>query len=243
VLLLWAEAVARSFISPTWLTYRQAQALGAQVRRGETGTMVIYADRLKRQDRDDTGQEHEVSIPFMKSYVVFNLEQIDGLPEAFQKPAQPSLTPAQRVADAERFIATTGAVIEYGGHRACYIPSQDRVLMPSFEHFRNREAYYATLAHELIHWTGHPTRTNRDFASHRWGDAGYAFEELVADLGAAFICADLALTPEPHSDHASYVQHWLKTLQSDTRFIFAAAAYAQRAADYLHAKVSGQLIQ
>jgi antirestriction protein ArdC len=240
VLLLWAEAVTRNFTSPTWLTYRQAQALGAQVRRGEKGTIVVYADRLTRQDQDDTDQEREVSIPFVRAYTVFNAGQIDGLPETFQRSALSSLVPAQRLAHAERFIASTGAVIEHGGNHACYIPSQDRVLMPVFERFHDREAYYGTLIHELIHWTGHSARLDRTFGQQRWGDQAYALEELVAEIGAAFICTDLALTPEPRPDHASYIAHWLQALQNDSRFIFAAAAHAQRAADFLHATISGE---
>jgi hypothetical protein len=130
--------------------------------------MVIYADRVTRQDREGRGQEHEVSIPFIKSYTVFNTEQIDRLPKAFQGPTQPSLDPAQRLSHAERFIASTGAVIALGGPHACYIPSQDRVLMPAFERFRDGLAYYATVAHELIHWTGHPARLDRTFGQQRW---------------------------------------------------------------------------
>lgn len=240
VLLLWAEALARSFTSPNWFTYRQAQALGAQVRRGEKGTTIIYADRITRQDQNDSGQDHEISIPFMRAYTVFNAGQIDGLPETFQRPTTPSLDPAQRLTHAERFIASTGARVEHGGNRAFYIPSQDRVLMPAFERFHDREAYYGTLIHELVHWTGHSARLDRTFGQKRWGDPAYALEELVAELGAAFICADLALTPEPRPDHASYIAHWLHALQNDRRFIFVAAAHAQRAADFLHATASGE---
>jgi antirestriction protein ArdC len=140
------------------LTYRQAQALGAQVRRDERGTLVVYADRLTRQVQDDTGQEREVSIPFVRAHTVFNAGQLDGLPKTFQGPGLPSLDLAQRPAYVEPFIACTGVVIEHGGDHACYIPSRDHVLMPAFERFLDPEAYYGTLIHELVHWTGHSTR-------------------------------------------------------------------------------------
>lgn len=141
---------------------------------------------------------------------------------------------AQRIDHAEAFFSATGADIRHGGNSAHYSGRTDHVQMPAFEAFRSPEAYYATLAHELSHWTKHPKRLDRDFGRKRWGDEGYAKEELVAELGAAFLCADLALTPEPGVDHAAYIQSWLKVLKEDKRAIFSAAAHAQRAADFLH---------
>jgi antirestriction protein ArdC len=117
--------------------------------------------------------------------------------------------------------------------------TEDRVQMPPFETFKDAESYYATLAHEVTHWTRHPTRLGRDFGRKRWGDEGYAMEELVAELGAAFLSVDLDLTPEPRADHAAYIAHWLKVLKQDKRAIFSAAAHAQRAADYLN-RLQGQ---
>jgi antirestriction protein ArdC len=134
----------------------------------------------------------------------------------------------------ECFFSATGAIVRHGGNRAYYSVSTDHVQMPPLESFRDAGAYYATLGHETTHWTKHPTRLDRDFGRKRWGDEGYAMEELVAELGAAFLCADLELTPELRGDHASYIDHWLKALKSDSRAIFAAASHAQRAADFLH---------
>jgi antirestriction protein ArdC len=122
----------------------------------------------------------------------------------------------------------------HGGSRACYVFSTDNVHMPCLDCFRDAESYYATLLHELTHWTRHETRLNREFGRKRWGDEGYAAEELVAELGAAFLCADLGVTPEPREDHASYLASWLMVLKQDKRAIFTAAAHAQRAADFLH---------
>jgi antirestriction protein ArdC len=140
----------------------------------------------------------------------------------------------QRIEHAERFVAATGATIRHGGNLACYVLSQDEVRLPPFESFRDAESYYAILAHELTHWTRHPSRLNRDFGRKRFGDEGYAMEELVAELGSALLSADLDLTPEPRADHASYIASWLKVLRDDKRAIFTAASHAQRAASYLH---------
>jgi antirestriction protein ArdC len=170
----------------------------------------------------------------MKGYTVFNCEQIDGLPPHFTAAPAPALPAFERIAAAEQFVANTRADIRHGGNRAYYAIDADRVQLPPFESFRDAESYYATLLHELTHYTRHPTRLAREFGRKRWGDAGYAAEELVAELGAAFLCADLGVTPEPRADHASYLASWLEVLKNDKRAIFTAASHAQRAADYLH---------
>ena len=179
------------------------------------------------------GEESERDIPFLKGYTVFNVEQIDGLPAHFTAPAAPQLDPVQRIEQAERFFAATGATVRHGGNQAFYSVTSDAVQMPSFETFRDAESYYATLAHEMTHWTRHPSRLDRSFGRKRFGDEGYAMEELVAELGAAFLSADLGLTPEPREDHAAYIGHWLTVLKNDKRAIFTAASHAQRAADFL----------
>jgi len=147
--------------------------------------------------------------------------------------ATPSITKSSS------FFAATGADVRHGGGCAFYAPGPDFVQMPVFESFRDPEAYYATLGHELTHWTRHPARLDRDFGRRRHGDAGYAREELVAEIGAAFLCADLGLALEPREDHAAYVASWLEVLRDDKRFIFSAAAHAQRAVDFLHAAGEG----
>ena len=235
VLLLWGEAVANGYSAPIWMTYKQAQELGAQVKKGEHGALVVYADRFTKTETNEKGEAFEREIPFMKGYTVFNVEQIDGLPaHYYAQPAQP-LPAAQRIETAERFAVSTGAEVRHGGNRAFYAPARDFVQMPPFEAFKDPESYYATLTHELTHWTGHVSRCARDFEKgHRFGSEGYAFEELIAELGAAFLCADLGITPEPREDHAAYLAHWLQVLKADKRAIFTAAAHAQRAADYLH---------
>ncbi|MXN54214.1 hypothetical protein GR158_24240 [Shinella sp. AETb1-6] len=170
----------------------------------------------------------------MKGYTVFNVEQIEGLPEEYTRPAHVRLDPVQRNAVADAFFAATGADISHGGNRAFYAEGADRIQLPPFETFRDAESYYATLAHEGTHWTKHKSRLDRDLGPKRWGDEGYAAEELVAELGAAFLCADLGITPEVREDHAAYIGNWLTILKGDKRAIFTAAAHAQREVDFLH---------
>jgi antirestriction protein ArdC len=234
VLMLWADSVSKGFVCPIWMTYRQASELGANVRKGEHGSPVVYADRIKRTETNANGEDVETAIPFLKGYTVFNCEQIEGLPAHFYPTPPPAAVIPERISAAETFAANTHAEIRLGGNRAYYSVTDDHVRLPLFESFRDVESYYATMLHELTHWTRHESRLKREFGRKRWGDAGYAAEELVAELGAAFLCADLGITPEPREDHAGYLASWLEVLKNDTRAIFTAAAHAQRAADFLH---------
>lgn len=234
VLMLWSAAMEKDFSAPIWMTFRQAQELGGNVRKGEKGELVVYANTLTRTEENDRGEEVEHAIPYMKGYTVFNVEQIEGLPSHYYQLAQAVLDPVQRIEHAERFFAATGADIRHGGNQAYYAIGEDRVQLPPFESFRDAESYYATMAHEVTHWTRHPKRLDRSFGRKSWGDEGYAQEELVAELGAAFLCADLGITPEVRDDHVAYIESWLKVLKNDKRAIFAAAAHAQRAADFLN---------
>ena len=235
ILMLWAAATAQGFAAPIWMTYRQASELGAHVRKGEKGSPVVYANKLVRTETDEvTGDESERTIPYMKGYTVFNVEQIEDLPAHYYAKAEPRFDPPARIDHADAFFTALGADIRHGGNQAYYAVGLDYVQMPPFETFRDAESYYATLAHECTHWTRHPSRLERDFGRKRWGDEGYAMEELVAELGAAFLCADLELELAIRDDHAAYIASWLKVLKQDKRAIFTAAAHAQRAADYLH---------
>ncbi|MFT3941554.1 ArdC family protein [Rhodopseudomonas sp.] len=235
VLMLWQAALASGYGAPIWMTFKQAVDLGGHVRKGEKGNLVVYANCIHRTEADAaTGEETETEIPFMKGYTVFNVDQIDGLPEHFYAKPAPRSATIERIARAEAFFAATGAEIHHGGNRACYIISQDRIDLPPIEAFRDAESYYATRAHETIHWTRHVSRLNREFGRKRWGDEGYAMEELVAELGSAFLSADLELTPEVREEHAAYIGNWLQVLKRDKRAIFTAASYAQRAVDFLH---------
>ena len=235
VLLLWIEAHASGYVSPSWMTYKQAQALGAQVRKGERGaTVVYYGDSRKTVHDDASDEDREKAFRFLKTYTVFNVAQIDGLPERFH--AVPEPTPeVERIEAAEAFFARIPAIVNHGGDKAYYIPSADRIQLPPFAAFHDAHGYYATRGHETCHWTRHESRLDRNFGREKWGDEGYAREELVAELGAAFLAADLGLAIEPRPDHASYIASWIKVLQNDSRAIVQAAAHAERAVAYLHA--------
>jgi antirestriction protein ArdC len=169
----------------------------------------------------------------MKGYSVFNVDQIEGLPASYYETSGPVLDPVARIDNAEKFFAATKADIRHAGNQAYYAAGSDHIQMPPFETFRDAQSYYATLAHETTHWTRHKSRLDRSFGRERFGDEGYAREELVAELGSAFLCADLKIALEPRADHSAYIASWLKVLEGDKRAIFSAAAHAQRAADYL----------
>ena len=241
VVMLWSAAMLKGYGAPIWLTFRQVQELGGHVRKGETGELVVYADRITRTKTNEKGEETDREIPFLKGYTVFNAEQCEDLPPHYTAKAEaPALTPLQRFEAADRFFAATGADIRHGGTRAFYAQGPDYVQMPPFETFRDAESHAATLAHELTHWTKHDKRLARDMGRVKWGDEGYAREELVAELGSAFLCADLGITPEVRADHAAYIASWLEVLKGDKRFVFSAASHAQRAVDYLHSLQPGQ---
>ncbi len=231
---LWCEGIERGYDNPIWMTYRQASELGGQVRKGEKGSLVVYADRFSKTETADNGEEIERSIPFLKAYVGFNCEQIDGLPERFQPKRADPLPEPMRHAAAETFLRNTKADIRHGGNRAFYQIGEDCIQLPPYEAFKDNESYLATAFHECAHWTRHETRLNRDMGRTRYGDEGYAKEELVAEISSAFLCADLGITPEIRDDHASYIASWLEVLKNDKRAIFSTAAHAQRATDYLH---------
>lgn len=235
VLMLWLAAMEKGYTAPIWMTYNQAKELGAHVKKDERGSLVVYANTFtKTETNEKTGEDEEIEIPYMKPYTVFNVEQIEGLPAHYYARVQPPhLSEAQRHARLDAFFAATKADIRHGGNRAFYAIEPDFIQMPPFETFHSPESYYATLAHEGTHWTRHPSRLARDMGRKKWGDKGYAMEELVAEIGAAFLCAELGLTPDIRDDHAAYIADWLRVLEDDKTAIFTAASRAQDAADYL----------
>lgn len=239
VLLLWGATLEKGYLNPTWMTFAQAEQYKAHVRKGEKSTFIVYSNKTTKTDIDDqTGEPTEREVSFLKGYNVFNVEQIEGLPERFHQPAetQTPTTLGQRLDDVDHFIRNTGALIRHGGNRAFYAEGNDYVQMPLIDAFKDSESYYATLAHEVTHWTKHKTRLDRDFGRKDWGDEGYAKEELVAEIGSAFLCADLGITPEIRDDHAAYIDHWLKALKDDRKLIFSAAAHATRSVEFLKSK-------
>jgi antirestriction protein ArdC len=229
VLVLWSQAQSKSYGSSLWGTYKQWLELGAQVRKGEHGSPVVYWGTLQRDSEPSEESDGRPRL-FAKGYSVFNADQVDGL--RMPKRFQPKLSHNQRIARAEAFF-TPLAEVRDGGNRAYYRPSApEAVYMPAFEQFPQAEQYYSVLAHETTHWTSHESRCNRELGK-RFGDDAYAVEELIAELGSAFTMAHLELETTPRVDHAQYIASWLRVLRADSRAIFTAASKAQQAADWL----------
>jgi antirestriction protein ArdC len=226
-LTLAIEAQTRGYPRNCWLTYRQATALGAQVRKGEHGTPVVFW-KLRTVNTKAEAEDQRV-VPLLRCYTVFNTAQIDGLPRTMAQPL-PSVPAWQSDDVAELLIATSGAEIRHGGSKAFYTPDNDYIQLPPQATFAHASGYYATTLHELVHWTGHRSRLDRRLGG-RFGDEAYAAEELIAELGSAFLCAHCRV--EGQLQHASYVSNWLRVLRSDKRAIFVAGTKAQNAADFL----------
>ena len=230
-LCLWAAAEAKGYDSGEWGTYKQWQERGAQVRRGEKSTTVVFwkfsNDAQESQDGDDS-TVYASRLLFTRGYAVFNATQVDGYTPKVEP--QPSIL--QRVENAEALFSAIGARLKHGGNGAYYAPDADYIQMPPFGAFHDNVSYYSVLAHEHTHWTAKSERCDRQLGK-RFGDSAYAAEELIAELGAAFVCAHLGLSSEPREDHAQYIQSWLQVLKADTRAIFTAASKAQQACDWL----------
>ncbi|WP_026622212.1 antirestriction protein ArdC (plasmid) [Ensifer sp. WSM1721] len=236
ILSLWAAAHAAGYPAGIWGTYRQWQSLGAQVRKGERGHLVVFWKTTDRHGEADSqhGDEDRDEIArrlFARGYTVFNCAQVDG----YTPPPMPALPEDERIERAERFCAALGIDIHHGGSQAYYRPSTDHVQMPEFACFRDVVAYYAVLLHECGHASGAKHRLDRDLSG-RFGSAAYAMEECTVELLSAMICADLNLSVEPRPDHARYIASWLEVLRSDARAIFTAASKAQQIADWMHAQ-------
>ena len=231
-LTLWCIGRKRGYATQEWATYRQWSEMGAQVRRGERSASVVFWKFL--ESSDDAVEEVQEStatsrrIPLAREYHVFNAAQVEG----YVPQPEVRLAESERIDHAERFFRALPGVVRHGGDRAFYSPATDEIQIPAFEQFKSAAAYYSTLAHEHTHWSGASSRLNRDLTG-RFGDARYAMEELIAELGSAFLCADLALGVEPRRDHAAYIDSWLSVLKSDKRALFSAAGHAQKAAAYL----------
>ncbi|BAV50836.1 ardC antirestriction protein [Mesorhizobium loti] len=232
VLILWGAVVERGFPTQNWITYRQAFALGGNVRRGERGTTVVYADRFvpdyEKKRARETGEEAQV-IPFLKRFTVFNIQQCEGLPdEVAASAALPAGTPIEpRV---EALIKATGIDFRIAGDRAFYVPAHDYIQVPPPQAYFEPINWHRTALHELGDATGHSSRLDRKFSGST-ASRRYAFEELVAEINAAFCCAALGIVPTVR--HADYIGSWLEVLREDNRAIVRAASQASKAADWL----------
>jgi len=237
LLSLWAQASLKEYESPYWATYRQWAALGAQVRRGERATPIVFYKPLEeRKDVESDGDGGSGRQWIVRGSSVFNESQVDG----WQSGDVVDLirNQVETLAPVERFVARTKARIVEGGDRAFYMPSTDTIHMPDRHRFRNTDAgsatsgFYAVLLHELVHWTGHPSRLKRDLTG-SFGAMAYAIEELVAELGAAFLCADLGISVEPRPDHAVYLASWIRVIKERSRVLVHASAAAATACSFL----------
>ena len=226
-LILGMTSMMRGFDTPVWGTYKHWESLGAQVRKGEKGTKIVFFKPVAKSEADAEGNESK-GYAVLKGYWVFNASQVDGI--AIMRPETDN-NAFQDVALAEERIIKTGAVIRHGGDAAFFAPSADAIQMPNKSSFDTESSYYATIFHELTHWSGAKHRLDRVFGK-KFGDSKYAFEELVAEMGAAFLCQDHSIQGELR--HAGYISNWLNCMREDSKAIFKAAALAQKAADYIN---------
>ena len=224
-LILGLSSMVKGYDVPVWASFKQFESLGASVRKGEKGTAIVWFSPITKENKQ-TGEIE--SFNALKTYYVFNVAQCEGIEITASKPAD---KPFNAIDAADQRIIKTGALISHGGDAAFFSPGVDRIQMPHKSAFDNKSSYYSTVFHELTHWTGHELRCNRNLKG-KFGNPLYAFEELVAEMGAAFLCQDYRIQGELR--HAGYIGHWLKVLKEDSRAIFKAAALAQKAADYLN---------
>lgn len=226
VLILYMEAMEKGYPTHGWATFKQANEIGASVRKGERATQIVFVKRSTKTD-EETGEEKKTSL--MRAYPVFNMAQLDNVPPQY-KEAPPPADEDMVHDNAFRLVKEIGAKVIHGGNRAAYYPQRDEIVMPPFGQFDSEADYWGTCFHEITHWTGSKKRLDRQFGK-KFGDKAYSFEELVAELGSAFVCAQLGIPSSFRS--AAYIDHWLKILEQDNRAIFSAASYAGHAASYI----------
>ncbi|AZL83568.1 DUF1738 domain-containing protein (plasmid) [Aliivibrio salmonicida] len=227
ILLLWSETVEKGFTSPYWLTYKQANELGGNVIKGQKGTTIVYYKSWEKENEDGKIE----TIPMLKTFTVFNIDQVDNIekPVAMVKESREK-NEFVTLNHVENAIKNTNMTINHCGVRAFYSPAHDEITLPMVDRFNSSYDYYATAWHELVHSTGHKTRLDRDLKN-GFGSKDYAFEELIAELGAEFCCADLGIVGDVQ--HESYIASWLERLNNDKKFIFKAASQASKAHQWL----------
>jgi antirestriction protein ArdC len=226
-------AQRHGYSTPRYLTFNQAQELGGSVRKGEHGTKVYFVKQLQVRDRSEPEGSDDATrmVPMLREYTVFNVSQCEGLPQRILTPeAKAPRNKDQRDGLADQFLATTQADIREGHGEEYYIPSRDFISLPSFAAFKNADSFYGVAFHELGHWTGAKARLDRDLKG-RFGERQYAAEELVAELCAAFLCAEFNMDGELR--HAGYIATWIELLKADKKAFFTACSKAQAAADFL----------
>ena len=222
VLQLWISGAIQGFTSPYWMTFNQGKELGGMVRKGQKATPIVFWKMVKIKD-DKTGEDK--TLPMARSYYVFNAEQFDGIeipePQKFEN---------ETIDEIEELISLNNIDIQHGGESAAYNFAKDQILMPNLERFHSTEGYYETLLHEMTHWTGHASRCDRKLCG-QFGSEDYAYEELVAELGSAFLCANFGITN--NLQHPEYLKSWIAVLKNDKSALRKAAQHAQLAFDYV----------
>ena len=242
VTILWSTSVARGYSKDRWLTFRQSSSVGGRISKGQKGTVAILFRDIEVKSnnkhcsaKDCEDESERRTIKLIRGYTLFNVEQCENLPKYIVEgtPPDPSLPKWDAHKEAEIFIKKTGALIHHNSDQAVYIPKKDLIRMPALSEFSSTAGYYSTLFHELTHWTGHKNRLNRPgiMARNKLSPELYAFEELVAEIGSAFICAKLNIPGDLR--HEGYVLSWIKVLENNPRAIFQASALAWQASKYL----------
>ncbi|MEO9474614.1 MAG: zincin-like metallopeptidase domain-containing protein [Cyclobacteriaceae bacterium] len=239
ILALWFNQKSKEFQSNKWASFKQWKEAGSHVKKGEKGTRIIFYKTLVKDNENGNSEDEKIKIPMLKQYVVFNASQVEGYEDS-EKNIIPECDKVNRLNLVDDFCKNTKAEIRTGGDRAYYTPIGDYINMPETSLFYDSENtsatenYYSVLLHELTHWTGAKSRLNRDWEKSQKPKEDYAFEELVAELGSAFLCAQHNINQSHPKNHALYIKSWLKALRNDKSFIFKAAAQAAKASDYLN---------
>lgn len=231
IVLLWSANLDKNFTSHEWASFKQWNSKNEKVRKGEKGTQIVYSDVFEVEEKDEIRK-----IPFLKLSYVFNRSQLESYKEE-ENMGEDSPAEVARIEDVELFVKNTSAIVDHHSDRAYYSISKDKIFVPEInsfiatEHASASENYYAVLLHELVHWTGHSSRLDRK-QKNKFGSHAYAEEELIAELGAAFLCAEFNVSAEPKPEHAAYIANWLKILKDNKQFIVSAASEAIKAVDY-----------
>ena len=235
-LILWLRQFNTGFETSQWITFLQVKKLGGKVKKGEKATQIVFYKKLVITDEES---EEEKTIPLLKTHAVFNLSQTEGLEHLIKKSSSKEKPLFQDVEKAEELIKKSQVDIVFAPiDRACYQPTEDKILMPKKEQFKTQEGFYSTLFHELSHWTGHKSRLNRKKGNKK-GSKDYAFEELIAEISASFICCHLGF--EYSTQHSAYVKDWLEVLKEDKKAIFKASSQAQKATEFILGNVQGEV--
>lgn len=240
VLLLWGAMADEGYKHSVWATFNQWKKAGYRLKDAKgKGKTIVFWKVIEREQTAKDGSVEKTTFPFLRRSTVFNCEHAEGY-EVEQGDVH-QLDASHRIPSIDAVIDDTGANIVYGGHRACFIPSIDQIRLPLFEDFHDAHGFYGTAFHELAHWTGAKARLNRNL-NNRFGDHAYGMEELVAELSAAFTCAELGLEPTARADHAKYIKSWLEKIKEDHTAIFTAASKAAKATEYVLAGTEAETL-